>query len=74
MNAKVLSSLEKSYIQLDWKDYICKIEMTAEQMVKIIDLIEIFGSNLSSFDAVKDSFFIVFAIMIYYNYSKNLGT
>lgn len=42
MNAKVLSSLEKSYIQLDWKDYICKIEMTAEQMVKIIDLIEVF--------------------------------
>lgn len=42
MNAKVLSSLEKSYIQLDWKDYIGKIEITAEQMIKIIDLIEIF--------------------------------
>ena len=42
MNAKVLSSLEKSYIQLDWKDYICKIEMTADQMIKVIDLIEIF--------------------------------
>jgi len=42
MNAKVLSSLEKSYIQLDWKDYISKIEISAEQMVKIIDVIEIF--------------------------------
>jgi len=42
MNAKVLSSLERSYIQLDWKEYISKIEMNAEQMVKIIDLIEIF--------------------------------
>lgn len=42
MNAKVLSSLERSYIQLDWKEYISKIEMNAEQMVKIIDLIEVF--------------------------------
>ncbi len=42
MNAKVLSNLEKSYIQLDWKDYIGKIEITAEQMIKIIDLIEVF--------------------------------
>lgn len=42
MNAKVLSSLEKSYIQLDWKDYISKIEITTEQMIKIIDLIEVF--------------------------------
>lgn len=42
MNAKVLSSLEKSYIQLDWKDYINRIDITVEQMVKIVDLIEIF--------------------------------
>jgi hypothetical protein len=42
MNAKVLSSLERSYIQLDWKEYISKIEMNAEQMVNIIDLIEVF--------------------------------
>jgi hypothetical protein len=42
MNAKVLPSLEKNYIQLDWKDYIGRIDMTVEQMVKIIDLIEIF--------------------------------
>jgi hypothetical protein len=42
MNAKVLSSLERSYIQLDWKEYISKIEMNTEQMVKIIDLIEVF--------------------------------
>jgi len=42
MNAKVLSSLERSYIQLDWKEYISKIEMTAEHMVKIVDLIEVF--------------------------------
>jgi|688.fasta_scaffold00038_145 hypothetical protein len=42
MNAKVLSSLERSYIQLDWKEYISKIEMNAEQMIKIIDLIEVF--------------------------------
>ena len=42
MNAKVLSSLERSYIQLDWKEYISKIEMNTEQMVNIIDLIEVF--------------------------------
>ena len=42
MNAKVLLSLEKSYIQLDWKDYISRIDISVEQMVKIVDLIEIF--------------------------------
>lgn len=42
MNAKVLSSLEKGYIQLDWKEYIGKLEITAEQMIMIVDLIEVF--------------------------------
>ena len=45
MNSSELSKLEKSYIQLDWKDYINRVELTKEHMETIISMIEVFNSK-----------------------------
>jgi hypothetical protein len=45
MNAKALLKLEKSYIQLDWKDYINRVELTKDHMETIIDMIDVFKHN-----------------------------
>ena len=45
MNITALQKLEKGYIQLDWKSYIHKIELSREHMETIIDLIDVFKFN-----------------------------
>lgn len=45
MNITALHKLEKSYIQLDWKNYIYKIDLTKEHMETIVDMIDVFKSN-----------------------------
>ena len=52
MNSSALSKLEKSYIQLDWKDYINRVELTREHMETIIDMIDVFKSNKSAEEIV----------------------
>ena len=37
MNSTALSKLEKGYIQLDWKEYINRVELTKSHMETIID-------------------------------------
>ena len=45
MNASSLSKLEKGYIQLDWKEYINRIDLTKSHMETIIDMIDVFKHN-----------------------------
>lgn len=52
MNIKALQKLEKNYIQLDWKDYINRVELTTEHMETIIDMIDVFKSNKSADEIV----------------------
>lgn len=48
MNTSALQKLEKSYIQLDWKQYIHKIDLTREHMETIVDMIDVFKFNKSA--------------------------
>jgi hypothetical protein len=52
MNSKALSKLEKGYIQLDWKDYISRVELTKDHMETIIDMIDVFKNNKSAKELV----------------------
>jgi hypothetical protein len=52
MNSKALSKLEKSYIQLDWKDYINRVELTKDHMETIIDMIDVFKHNKTANELV----------------------
>jgi hypothetical protein len=52
MNIKSLQKLEKSYIQLDWKDYINKVELTKDHMETIIDMIDVFKHKKSTKELV----------------------
>jgi len=45
MNASSLSKLEKGYIQLDWKEYINRVELTKSHMETIIDIVDMFKDN-----------------------------
>ena len=45
MNLTALQKLEKSYIKLDWKEYINRVELTKDHMETIIDMIDVFKSN-----------------------------
>ena len=45
MNASSLSKLEKGYIQLDWKEYINRIDLTKTHMETIIDMVDVFKHN-----------------------------
>jgi len=45
MNASSLSKLEKGYIQLDWKEYINRIDLTKSHMETIIDMVDVFKHN-----------------------------
>ena len=47
MNTKALQKLEKSYIQLDWKEYINRVELTKDHMETIIDMIDVFRHKKS---------------------------
>jgi hypothetical protein len=52
MNSKALSKLEKGYIQLDWKDYINRVELTKDHMETIIDMIDVFKHNKTANELV----------------------
>ncbi len=52
MNSKALSKLEKGYIQLDWKEYINRVELTKDHMETIIDMIDVFKNNKSAKELV----------------------
>lgn len=52
MNSSALQKLEKGYIQLDWKDYINRVELTKDHMETIIDMIDVFKSNKSAKELV----------------------
>ena len=52
MNSKALQKLEKGYIQLDWKDYISKVDLTKDHMETIIDMIDVFKHNKSAEELV----------------------
>jgi hypothetical protein len=52
MNINALHKLEKSYIQLDWKSYIHKIELSREHMETIIDMIDVFKFNKNTKEIV----------------------
>ena len=45
MNSKVLQTLEKGYIRLDWSEYINRVHLTNEHLNTIIDMINNFKSN-----------------------------
>ena len=45
MNLTALQKLERNYIQLDWKDYINRVELTKDHMETIIDMIDVFKHN-----------------------------
>lgn len=48
MNLKALPKLEKSYIQLDWVDYIHKFPLTEHHMETVVDMIDTFKNNRSA--------------------------
>lgn len=48
MNLKALPKLEKSYIQLDWVDYIHKFPLTYQHMETVVDMIDTFKDNKSA--------------------------
>jgi len=48
MNLKALPKLEKSYIQLDWVDYIHKFPLTYAHMETVVDMIDTFKNNRSA--------------------------
>lgn len=52
MNIKALQKLEKGYIQLDWKEYINRVELTKDHMETIIDMIDVFKFNKSADEIV----------------------
>jgi hypothetical protein len=52
MNITALQKLEKGYIQLNWKNYIHKIELSREHMETIIDLIDVFKFNKNTEELV----------------------
>ena len=52
MNSTKLSKLEKGYIQLDWKEYINRVELTKDHMETIIDMIDVFKNNKSAKELV----------------------
>jgi hypothetical protein len=45
MNSSTLQKLEKGYIQLDWKEYINRVDLTKAHMETIIDIVDrdVFG-------------------------------
>jgi ribonuclease BN (tRNA processing enzyme) len=40
MNSSTLQKLEKGYIQLDWKEYINRVDLTKAHMETIIDIVD----------------------------------
>jgi hypothetical protein len=52
MNIKALQKLEKGYIQLDWKEYIDRVELTKDHMETIVDMIDVFKNNKSAKELV----------------------
>ena len=52
MNLTALQKLEKNYIQLDWKEYINRVELTKDHMETIIDMIDVFKFNKSANEIV----------------------
>jgi hypothetical protein len=52
MNLKALHKLEKSYIQLDWFDYIHKFPLTEPHMTTVVDMIDTFKNNKSAKELV----------------------
>jgi hypothetical protein len=45
MNSKVLKTLEKGYIRLDWSNYINRVNLTSDHLHTIVDMINNFKSN-----------------------------
>jgi hypothetical protein len=45
MNSKVLQTLEKGYIRLDWSEYINRVYLTTDHLNTIVDMIDNFKSN-----------------------------
>ena len=45
MNPSSLHPIETPYIQLDWKDYINRINLTVEQLNTIIDMMDVFKNK-----------------------------
>ncbi len=45
MNSKVLQTLEKGYIRLDWSEYINRVHLTTEHLYTIVEMINNFKSN-----------------------------
>lgn len=45
MNSKVLQTLEKGYIRLDWKEYIYRVYLNTEHLNTIVEMISNFKAN-----------------------------
>ena len=48
MNSKVLQTLEKGYIRLDWSEYINRVRLNTEHLNTIVDMINNFKANRSA--------------------------
>ena len=48
MNSKVLQTLEKGYIRLDWSDYINRVRLDNEHLITIVEMIDNFKANRSA--------------------------